>query len=121
LEPCALFNESGFPRCRFLSQWSFAITPEGSWWDFGGPGAGGGSAYDVPNRDLTSQPMTFSYVLTHRYRIEKLGEYRVRLSMRVGLDDETTQLKSSTEPSVLPSTVAVTREIVLQIVPAEKE
>jgi hypothetical protein len=96
LEPCALFNESGFgfPRCRFLSQWSFAITPEGSWWDFGGPGAGGGSAYDVPNRDLTSQPVTFSYVLTHRYRIEKPGEYRVRLSMRVGLDDETTQLKS---------------------------
>lgn len=123
LEPCALFNETGFgfPRCRFLSQWSFAITPVGGWVDFGGPRQGGGPAFDVPNPDLTSQPVTFSYVLTSRYRVDKPGEYRVRLSMQIGLDDETTQLSARPDPSVQPHSVSVTREIVLQIVPAEPE
>jgi hypothetical protein len=123
LEPCALFNETGFgfPRCRFLSQWSFAITPAGGWVDFGGPRQGGGPAFDVPNPDLTSQPVTFSYVLTSRYRVDKPGEYRVRLSMQIGLDDETTQLSARPDPSVQPHSVSVMREIVLQIVPAEPE
>ena len=123
LEPCALFNETGFgfPRCRFLSQWSFAITPAGGWVDFGGPRLGGGPAFDVPNPDVTSQPVTLSYVVTSRYRVDKPGEYRVRLSMQIGLDDETTQLSARPYPSVQPHSVSVTREIVLQIVPAEPE
>lgn len=123
LEPCALFNETGFgyPRCRFLSQWSFGITPAGNWVDFGGPGAHSGPTLDVPNPDLTSKPVTFPYRLTSRYRIDKPGEYRVSLSMQIGLDDETTQLSPRPDPSVHAHSVSVTREVVLQIVPAEPE
>src|ERR1700677_2760971 len=123
LEPCALFNETGFgfPRCRFLSQWSFAITPADGLVDFGGPQWHSGPAFDVPNPDLTSKPATFPYRLTSRYRIDKPGEYRVGLSIEIGLDDETTQLTARPDLSVHPHSVRVTREIVLQIVPAEPE
>jgi hypothetical protein len=123
LEPCALFDESGFgyPRCRFLSQWSFALTPVDGLVDLGGRRWHSGPVSDVPNPDLTSTPVTFSYRLSSRYRIDKPGEYRVRLSMQIGLDDETTQLRVPRDPSVKPHSVSVTREIVLQIVPAESE
>jgi|HubBroStandDraft_1064217.scaffolds.fasta_scaffold00016_84 hypothetical protein len=123
LEPCDLFDESGFgfPQCRFSGHWSFAITPSDGWVDFGGPRQWGGPTFGVPNPDLTSKPVTFPYRLSHRYRIDKPGEYRVSLSMQIGLDDETTQLRPRPDPSIHPHSVRVTREIVLQVAPAEPE
>jgi hypothetical protein len=125
LEPCALFRESnfGFPQCRFFSRWSFAIVPDSGWVDytkeFDGPRTGGGPTFEVPNHVLTSQPVTFSYVLTHRFRFDKPGGYQVRLSINVGLNDTTAQLNPRPDPSVQPQFASVTREIALQIVPAE--
>lgn len=127
LEPCELFSERsfGFPQCRFFSRWSFSITPENGWMDytkeFGGLRTSGGPIFEVPNPDLSSQPATFSYLLTNRFRFDKPGEYRVRFSVQVGFDDETTQPNPKSDPSVQPHSVSVTREIALQIVPAEAE
>jgi hypothetical protein len=128
LEPCVLFRESnfGFPQCRFFTRWSFTITPDGGWVDLtkefpSGPALGGGPTVEVPDRDLTSQPETFSYVLTHRYRFDKPGEYRVHLSIDVGLDDETTKRTMAPDSAVKPHSVTATPEIVLQIVPASAE
>jgi hypothetical protein len=129
LEPCrTLFDESrfGFPRCRFINHWSFTVRPAGGWVDLtqefpSGPGIGGGPSFDVPNADLSTQPVIFSYMLTHRFRFDMPGEYRVRLSMDVGLDDETTQRKAKPDPTVQPHAVSVMRESVLQIVPASPQ
>ncbi|MGA9043169.1 MAG: hypothetical protein WB421_21850 [Terriglobales bacterium] len=121
LEPCALFRESnfGFPQCRFSSRWSFTITPETGWVDytkeFGGPQTWGGPMFDVPPQYLTTQAVAFSYILTHRFRFDKPGEYEIHLSLDVGFDDETTRVSAHS----LGTTV--TREITLQIVPAEPE
>jgi|HubBroStandDraft_1064217.scaffolds.fasta_scaffold16833_2 hypothetical protein len=121
LEPCALFRESnfGFPQCRFFSRWSFVITPETGWVDytkeFGGPGTSGGPTFYVPPHYLTTQAVTSSYILTNRFRFDKPGEYKIRLSLAVGFDDETTRLNAHSFGTT------VTREITLQIVPAEPE
>ncbi len=127
LEPCTLFRESnfGYPQCRFFSRWSFIITPEDGWVDytkeFDGPRSGGGPTFEVPNRTLTSQPVAFSYLLTNRFRFDKPGEYNVRLSMQVGLNDATTQLYPRRDSSVQPNSATITTEISLEIVPAEAE
>ncbi len=119
LEPCALFRESnfGFPQCRFFSRWSFAITPETGWVDytkeFDGPGTGGGPMFEVPPHYLTTQPVTSSYALTNRFRFDKPGEYTIHFQLDVGFDDEVTKAKPQ------PHGTSVTREIILQIVPAE--
>ncbi|HKN71397.1 MAG TPA: hypothetical protein VJX30_10210 [Terriglobales bacterium] len=122
LEPCTLFRESnfGFPQCRFFSRWSFTITPEGGWVDLtkefpSGPRTGGGPTMKVPNLDLSSQSVIFSYLLTNRFRFDKPGEYRVRLFIDVGLDDETTKRNPIPDPAVKPHSVSVMRDIVLQI------
>jgi hypothetical protein len=121
LEPCALFRESnfGFPQCRFFSRWSFAITPETGWVDytkeFGGPGTSGGPTFEVSPHYLTTQAVTSSYILTNRLRFDKPGEYEIRLSLAVGFDDETTRVNANSFGTT------VTREITLQIVPAEPE
>src|SRR5580658_237091 len=121
LEPCALFRESnfGFPQCRFFSRWSFAITPETGWVDytkeFGGPRAWGGPTFDVPPHYLTTQPVTSSYVLTNRFRFDKPGEYTIHFQLDVGADDEETKAQAH------PHRTTITREIVLQIVPADAD
>lgn len=84
-----------------------------------GPRVAGGQTMAVPNRALTSQAVKFSYLLTSRFRFDKPGEYRVRLSLQIGLDDETTQRKHIPESTIQPHAVSGTRESVLQIVPAE--
>jgi sugar lactone lactonase YvrE len=128
LEPCTLFRESrfGFPQCRFFNHWSFSIRPGAGWVDLtqefpSGPMTSGGPTFDVPDHDLTTQPVFFSYVLTHRFRFDAPGEYRVRLAMDIGLDDESTQRNPGTGASPRPNTVSVAPEIVLQIVPAAPE
>jgi hypothetical protein len=127
-EPCTLFRESnfGFPQCRFFNSWSFTITPDAGWVDLAkefpsGPIASGGPTFEVPYRDLSSQPESFFYLLTHRFRFDKPGEYRVQLSLNVGLDDETTQFKAAQDPANKTHSVTVTPEIMLQIVPATAE
>ena len=125
LEPCELFIERGFgfPQCRFFSRWEFAISPEEGWVDFtkmfGGLRTRGGPLMVVPNRDLTSQPSEFSYLLTDRFRFNKPGEYNISLSIQVGVDDETTQLYPSPTRSAQPHSFTVHREIILEIAPAE--
>ncbi|MGA3196712.1 MAG: hypothetical protein ABSD39_17065 [Terriglobales bacterium] len=119
LEPCALFRESnfGFPQCRFFSRWSFSITPETGWVDytkeFDGPRTFGGPTFEVPAHYLTAQPVIFSYVLTNRFRFDKPGEYTIHFQLDVGVDDEATKAQAH------PRGTTVTREIVLQIVPAD--
>ena len=127
LEPCTLFREAsfGFPQCRFFTRWAFTIAPEEGWVDlrkeFPVQGSAGGPAIPAPNRDLSSQPETISYVLTHRFRFDKPGKYRVRLEMDIGLDDETTQRRPAPDSAIKPHSVSVVREIVLEIVPASAE
>ncbi len=127
LEPCELFIERnfGFPQCRFFSQWSFAITPEDGWVDFtkmfGGLQMRGGPTIPVPDRNLVPQPARFACTLSDRFRFDKPGEYHIRLSIQIGLDDETTQRKRNPDPLIQPHSVSVTRELVLQIVPAGAE
>jgi hypothetical protein len=136
LEPCELFSDRNFglPRCQFFSRWSFTITPDGGWVDltkeFPTFGMSSGPSFDVPSSDLSSQPVTFSYVLTKQFRFDATGEYHVHLSIDVGLDDENTRrgpmdstvkLNTGMDSTVKPHTVSVTREIVLQIVPARPE
>jgi len=124
LEPCELFSERkfGYPMCRFFSHWSFTITPEGGWVDLTKESSSvvevtGGPSFEVPNRDLSSQAVIFSCLLTKQFRFDTPGEYHVHLSMDLGLDDETTRRKPM-DFTAKPHTVNVAREIVLQIVPA---
>jgi hypothetical protein len=125
LEPCELLVERsfGFPQCRFFSRWVFAISPAEGWVDFtkmfGGLRTQGGPLIAVPNRDLTSQPSEFSYLLTDRFRFDKPGEYHISLSIQVAVDDETTQLYPSPTRSAQPHSFTVHRETILEIVPAE--
>lgn len=121
LEPCALFRESnfGFPQCRFFSRWSFAITPESGWVDytkeFVGPVTSGGPTFEVRPHYLASQPLISSYVLTNRFRFDKPGEYTIQFQLDLGFDDEVTKVQPE------PHRISVTREITLQIVPADTE
>ncbi len=128
LQPCRLFNESsfGFPQCRFFNHWSFAVRPPGGWVDLtqefpSGPQTGGGPSFEVPNPDLSSQSVVYSYLLTHRFRFDAPGTYHVRLSMDLGLDDDSTKRKAVTNPTIQPHAVTLEREIVLQIVAAEPQ
>jgi hypothetical protein len=128
LEPCELFVERnfGFPQCRFFSRWSFTITPDRGWVDLtkefpSGPRSRSGPTFEVPNADLSSQPVTFSYVLTKGFRFDAPGTYRVHLSVDIGRDDETTRRKPIFDPTAKPHTVSVTRELEIQIVPARPE
>ena len=128
LQPCNLFSESDFatPECRFFNHWSFSIEPDRGWVDLTQEfpsGERGGSHVSVAdsNPDLSAPPVTFSYVLTHRFRFDAPGEYNVRLAMDVGFDDETTRRGPVQSAGVRPHTVSVKPEIVLRIVPAEPQ
>jgi hypothetical protein len=129
LEPCELFSQRkfGYALCRFSNPWDFSITPDKGWVDFSKeprvhPLTTGGPAVEVPDRDLTARPAVFAYELTNRFRFDTPGEYRVRFSTEVALDDESTprrQPLDAIDPELKPHTFPIVREIVLQIVPAD--
>lgn len=128
LEPCVLFRDShfGFPQCRFFNTWSFTISPDDGWVDLkkeypSGPETFGGPTFDVPDRDLSSGPEAFSYTLTQRFRFDKPGDYRVELSLDIGLDDATTQRIAFQPPPANAHSVTVHPSILLHIVPASPE
>lgn len=122
LEPCGLFGKPnikpgfGFPLCRFFTRWSFTIKPDNGWTDIRGLQTAGGPLFEVPNHDLSSNPASYSYMLTQAYRFDEPGEYHVTLQVTVGLDDESTQRPPGAAPGANPHFVTLTREIVLQIV-----
>jgi hypothetical protein len=122
LEPCKMFWEScfGYPQCRFVTHWSFDVIPNTGWTDIGwhGCGAMSGPTIDVKSSDLTADPKKYSYTLTNRFRFDAPGKYTVRLSITVGLDDETNQIGRSLNSTVKPNSVSKTAEIVLEITPA---
>ncbi|MGC2404548.1 MAG: hypothetical protein WA510_32455 [Acidobacteriaceae bacterium] len=122
LEPCKMFWEScfGFPRCRFVTLWSFDVTPSTGWTDIGwhSCGATGGPTIDVKSSDLTTEPKKYPYTLTNRFRFDSPGKYTVRLSITVGLDDETNQIRRSLNSTVKSNSLSKTAEIVLRITPA---
>ena len=125
LEPCKIFWEScfGFPQCRFETHWSFDVTPNTGWTDIGWHGCMfmSGPTIDVKSSDLTMEPKKYSYTLTNRFRFDAPGKYTVRLSMTVGLDDETNQIRRSLNSTVKPNSVSRAAEIVLEIAPAGDE
>ena len=122
LEPCSLFGKPalqpgfGFPMCRFFTQWSFSIKPDNGWADVRGTEIAGGPTFEVPNRDLSSNPVSYSYPFTDADRFDKPGEYHVILTVTVGLDDKSTQRPPGADPGANPHFVTLTPEIVLQIV-----
>jgi len=122
LEPCKMFWEScfGYPLCRFVTHWSFDVTPSTGWTDIGWHGCMtmGGPTFEVKSSDLTAQPKKYPYTLTNRFRFDAPGKYTVRLSITVGLDDETNQIGKSPNSTVKPNSVSKTAEIVLEITPA---
>lgn len=125
LEPCKMFWEScfGYPQCRFVTHWSFDVTPATGWTDIGWHGCGrmSGPTIDVKSSDLTMEPKEYVYTLTNRFRFDAPGRYTVRLSLTVGLDDETNQTRRSLECTPKPNSVNKTAEIVLDIAPAGDE
>ncbi|WP_058188362.1 hypothetical protein [Terracidiphilus gabretensis] len=125
LEPCTLFREScfGYPRCRFFTRWSLDVIPETGRADIGwhGCGAMSGPIEEVQSSDLTAEPKKYSYTLTDKFRFDAPGKYTVRLSLTVGLDDDTNKIENSENSAVKHNSVSKTVEMVLEIVPAEEE
>ena len=125
LEPCQMFWEScfGYPQCRFVTQWSFDVVPNTGWTDIGWHGcmAMSGPTYEVSSSDLTMEPKKYSYTLTSRIRFDAPGKYTVRLTLTVGLDDNTNKIRNSANSTVKPNSVSQTAEMVLEIVPAGVE
>lgn len=125
LEPCMMFWEScfGYPQCRLFTHWSFDVLPNAGWTDIGWHGctAMSGPTYDVHSSDLTAEPKKYPYTLTNRFRFDTPGKYTVRLSLTVGLDDETNQIRNSPNSTLKPNSVSKTAEIVLEIAPAADE
>ncbi len=121
LEPCKLFWEScfGYPRCRFETDWSFDVRPGTGWTDIGwhGCAAMNGPTSDVKSSDLTTEPKKYPYTLTTRFRFDTPGRYTVRLSLTVGLDDDTNQIRTQETPAAKHNSVRKTAELVLEIVP----
>ena len=122
LEPCDMFAEGcfGFPRCRFFTHWSFEVSPNTGWRDIGWHGclSSGGPSFDVESSDLTAEPKKYSYTLTNRFAFDAPGKYTVRLSLTFGLDDQTNQLRTSSDINAKRNSVSKTAEMVLEIVPA---
>src|ERR1051326_4003644 len=124
LKPCKLFWEScfGYPQCRFFTRWSFDVTPGSGWTDIGWHGCMtmSGPTYEVQSPDLTAEPKKYAYTLTNRFRFDAPGKYTVRLSLTVGVDDGSNQIRNSSA-AVKPNSVSKTAEMVLEIVPAQND
>ncbi|HKR27290.1 MAG TPA: hypothetical protein VJS11_07535 [Acidobacteriaceae bacterium] len=122
LEPCKLFWEScfGYPQCRYVTKWSFDVTPTTGWTDIGWHGCMqmSGPTIEVKSSDLTSEPKEYSYTLTNRFRFDSPGKYTVRLSITVGLDDERNQIRRSPDAKQNSNFVSKTAKMDLEIVPA---
>jgi len=125
LEPCKMFWEScfGYPQCRFATHWSFEVIPSIGWTDIGWHGCMfmSGPSYDVKVSDLTAEPKKYSYTMTNRFRFDTPGKYTVRLSITVGLDDETNPPRSSPGSAAKHNSVSKTAEMIVEIVPAGDE
>lgn len=125
LEPCTMFREScfGFPHCRYFTRWSFEVTPIHGWTDVGGHGcrAMSGPSFDLKSSDLTIEPKKYAYTLTNRFRFDSPGKYTVRLSITLGLDDETNAIGRSLDAKQNPHFVKKMAEMELEIVPAEDQ
>lgn len=125
LEPCKMFWEScfGYPLCRYVTRWSFDVTPTIGWKDIGwhGCSAMSGPTVEVKSSDLTTEPKKYSYTLTNRFRFDVPRKYTVRLSLTIGLDDETNQIGRSLDAKPNPNFVTKTAAIDLEITPAGDE
>jgi hypothetical protein len=125
LEPCKMFWEGcfGYPQCRYFTRWSFDVTPINGWTDIGWHGCStmSGPTIEVKSADLTTEPKKYSYTLTNRFRFDAPGKYTVRLSITVGLDDETNQIRRSLDTKQNSNFVSKTAEMDLEIAPAGDE
>jgi hypothetical protein len=122
LEPCELFWEGcfGYPQCRFMTRWSFDVTPATGWADIGSHGCStmSGPTFEVKSSDLTMELKKYPYTLTRKFRFDTPGKYTVRLSLTVGLDDETNTFPTQETLKTKRNFVSKTAELVLEIVPA---
>lgn len=122
LEPCTMFWEGcfGYPQCRFVTHWSFDVTPSTGWTDIGwhGCSAMSGATFEVKSVDLTNEPKKYPYMLTNRFRFDSPGKYTVHLSLTVGLDDDSNQLKTRRDPKAVHNLVSTTADLDLEIFPA---
>lgn len=121
LEPCEVFiiRTFGFPQCRFFNKWAFDTSPADGVADIAEDPRlmmRSGPTFKVPNNDLTQQPSVYTYPLTNYFRFDKPGQYHVRFITDVGIDDETTQIPR--DRTIKPHSVPITRELVLNIIPA---
>ncbi len=125
LEPCKMFWEGcfGYPQCRYFTRWSFDVTPINGWTDIGWHGCStmSGPTIEVKSADLTTEPKKYSYTLTNRFRFDTPGKSTVRLSITVGQDDETNQIRRSLDAKQNSNFVSKTAEMDLEIVPAGDE
>jgi hypothetical protein len=120
LEPCGRdFGERnsipsfGLPLCSFRTWLRVTTNPEVSQLQI----TEGGPVIDVPDRDIESTPVFYSYFLSGFYNFGDPGEYRVAIEVSIGLDGEHAQRLSNAEAAGNPRFVTVKREIVIQVIP----
>lgn len=123
LAPCNLFWHEGFgyPQCYFATFGQFSIIPAQGWRDTSLeliPLATSGPSFDVPTRSLTREPVTGKETLSDLFRFTQPGEYKVRLTVEIAVDDHKPEHKPG---DARPKTVTVRRELLLHIVPVEKD
>jgi hypothetical protein len=121
LAPCNLFWHEGFgfPQCYFATPWQFTITPAEGWQDRSAdliPVTSGGPSFDVPTRSLTREPVMNRETLTDLFRFSQPGEYKVRLTVEIALDDHKPHQPGDAPK---PKTVTVSRELLIHIVPVD--
>jgi hypothetical protein len=127
LAPCNLFWHEGFgfPLCYFETPRQFTITPAQGWRDISSyliPFTSGGPSFDVPTQNLTREHSIHRETLTDLFRFLQPGEYTVRLTVEIALDDHKPH-KPPLEPKMddgsKPKTVTVSRDLLIHIVPVD--
>jgi hypothetical protein len=127
LAPCNLFWHEGFgyPQCYFATPWQFSIIPTQGWRDISSeliPLETSGPMFDVATRSLTREPVTGQETLSDLFRFSQPGEYTVRLTVEIALDDHKPEHKpGEPKPGSKPKTVTISRELLLHIVPVETD